>query len=70
MPKPSPTRYRTTNWADYNAALRKRGSLSVWFDPEMVWHADKTGKRGRPETFGRCGSDMPDLEGVGWGTVS
>jgi IS5 family transposase len=51
MPKPSPTRYRTTNWSDYNAALRKRGSLSVWFDPEMVWHAGKTGKRGRPETF-------------------
>ncbi len=51
MPKPSPTRYRTTNWSDYNAALRKRGSLSVWFDPEMVWHADKTDKRGRPETF-------------------
>jgi hypothetical protein len=51
MPKPSPIRYRTTNWSDYNAALRKRGSLSIWFDPEMVWHADKTGKRGRPETF-------------------
>ncbi len=51
MPKPSPTRYRTTNCSDYNAALRKRGSLSVWFDPEMVWHAGKTGKRGRPETF-------------------
>lgn len=51
MPKPSPTRYRTTNWSDYNAALRQRGSLSVWFDPDMVWHAGKTGKRGRPETF-------------------
>ncbi|KAF0675242.1 IS5 family transposase [Profundibacterium mesophilum] len=51
MPKPSATRYRTTNWSDYNAALRKRGSLSVWFDPEMVWHAKKSGKRGRPETF-------------------
>ncbi|MCP1167714.1 IS5 family transposase [Limimaricola litoreus] len=51
MPKPSPTRYRTTNWSDYNAALRKRVSLSVWFDPEMIWHAGKTGKRGRPETF-------------------
>ena len=51
MPKPFPTRYRTTNWSDYSAALRKRGSLSVWFDPEMVWLAGKTGKRGRPETF-------------------
>jgi len=51
MPKHSPTCYRTTNWSDYNAALRKRGSRSVWFDPEMVWHAGKTGKRGRPEAF-------------------
>ena len=51
MLKPSPTRYRTTNWSDYNAALRQRGSLSVWFDPDMVWQAGKTGKRGRPETF-------------------
>lgn len=51
MPKPSPTRYRTTNWSDYNAALRHRGSLTVCFDPDTVWHAGKTGKRGRPETF-------------------
>ena len=51
MPKPFPTRYRTTNWSDYNASLRRRGSLSVWFDPEMTWHAGKTGKRGHPETF-------------------
>jgi hypothetical protein len=51
MPKRSPTRYRTTNWSTYNASLRMRGSLSVWFDPDMVWHAEKSGKRGRPETF-------------------
>ena len=51
MPKPTPTRYRTTNWSTYTASLRQRGSLSVWFDPDMVWHAEKSGKRGRPETF-------------------
>lgn len=51
MPKPTPTRYRTTNWSTYYASLRQRGSLSVWFDPDMVWHAEKSGKRGRPETF-------------------
>ena len=51
MRKPTPTRYRTTNWSTYNASLRQRGSLSVWFDPDMVWHAEKSGKRGRPETF-------------------
>lgn len=51
MPKPSSPRYRTTNWPVYNAALRHRGSLSIWFDPTMAWHAAKTGKRGHPETF-------------------
>lgn len=51
MAKASPTRHRTTNWSDYTAALCKRGSLSVWFDHDMVWHAARSGKRGRPETF-------------------
>ncbi|EBA09800.1 ISSpo9, transposase [Sagittula stellata E-37] len=51
MPRLSPTRYRTTDWSEYDAALRRRGSLSVWFDPDTVRHAGKTGKRGRPETF-------------------
>jgi hypothetical protein len=35
MSKPSPTRQRTTNWSDYNAALKRRGSLFVWLDKEM-----------------------------------
>lgn len=51
MPKPSCARCRTTNWSTDNAARRRRGSLSVWFDPTMAWHAAKTGKRGHPETF-------------------
>ncbi|HDR28389.1 MAG TPA: IS5/IS1182 family transposase, partial [Rhodovulum sp.] len=32
MSKRKPARYRTTNWSDYNAALRKRGSLLIWLD--------------------------------------
>ncbi|NIY72751.1 IS5/IS1182 family transposase, partial [Marivivens donghaensis] len=40
------TRYRTTNWSDYNASLKRRGSLSIWFDPEMLWQAEQSGKRG------------------------
>ena len=35
MTKPAPARYRTTNWKDYNAALKARGSLSVWLDRDM-----------------------------------
>lgn len=49
MPKSAPTRYRTLNWSACNAALRERGSLTVWFDPSTPWHATPSGKRaGQP----------------------
>lgn len=51
MSKPTPPVYRTTNWRDYNAALRQRGSLSIWFDAETQWQAEPTGKRGRQPVF-------------------
>jgi len=51
MSKPASPTYRTTNWRSYNAALRQRGSLLVWFDPETEWLAAPRGGRGRPATF-------------------
>ena len=51
MSKPAPARYRTLNWSSYNASLRERGSLTVWFDRDMAWHAAPSGKRGRQQTF-------------------
>jgi hypothetical protein len=39
MSKPSPARYRTTNWSSYTASLRKRGSLLIWLDQDMTWLA-------------------------------
>ncbi|CAM4304190.1 hypothetical protein PARU111607_12920 [Palleronia rufa] len=36
MSKPAPIPYRTLNWS---SALHGRGSLTVWFDPSMPWHA-------------------------------
>ncbi len=46
------TKYTTRNWPSYNTALKQRGSLSIWFDPEMSWRALATGKRGRqPEVI-------------------
>jgi len=48
MSKPKPARYRTTNWSDHNAALRKRGSLLIWLDKAMAWHAPHEGRPGRP----------------------
>lgn len=51
MRKPKPARYRTTNWFAYNDALRKRGSLLIWLDKEMAWHAPHEGRPGRPPVF-------------------
>ena len=49
--KPSPQKYRTTNWKTYNEALKARGSLLIWLDPKMNWHGQPSGKRGRSQMF-------------------
>ena len=51
MSKPASPTYRTANWRTYNAALKQRGSLLIWFDPEMEWLAVAQGRRGRPATY-------------------
>ena len=42
------TKYRVTNWPDYDAALVRRGALTVWFTDEAIaeWRAPATGRRG------------------------
>ena len=47
----TPTTYKTRNWAEYNLSLKRRGSLSIWFDPEMDWEATSSGRRGREQTY-------------------
>jgi hypothetical protein len=49
--KPTKTRYKTRNWAQYNAALKARGSLTIWLDRDMQWLATPSGKRGRQQMF-------------------
>src|SRR3954469_1018319 len=36
-------RYKIENWAEYDAALRRRGSLTVWVTPEAIvaWTPDR-----------------------------
>ena len=44
-------RRRVTNWAEYDAALRQRGSLTVWFTEEAIaaWEAEpRTTPGGQP----------------------
>jgi hypothetical protein len=48
IPKP---RYRVTNWPEYDAALRRRGSLTVWITDEAIaaWRAEpRTTPGGQP----------------------
>jgi transposase len=46
-------RYKVGNWAEYDAALRRRGNLTVWVTPEAIaaWVPAATGRRGRPRDY-------------------
>ena len=41
-------KYRVTNWPESDAALVRRGSLTVWMTEDAIaaWQAPATGKRG------------------------
>ena len=49
--RPTPFACNTRNWPACNAALKRRGSLTIWFDPAMIWEAAPTGKRGRQPDY-------------------
>lgn len=51
MSKPYTPTYKTLNWPAYNKALKRRGSLTIWFGPDMTWDAAPSGKRGRQQTY-------------------
>ena len=52
--------YKIRNWKEYNQALVQRGSLTYWFDEDVIaaWHNieenNDTCRRGRPPIY----SDM------------
>src|SRR5215203_5287559 len=51
-PPYSKQRHRVINWAEYDAGLRTRGSLTVWFTTEAIegWCAEaRTGRGGQPK---------------------
>ena len=46
--------YRVRNWSEYNAGLKRRGSITFWLDEEALaqWlNQEKTGKRGASRTY-------------------
>ena len=49
---PNKTRYRTTNWPEYNRSLQSRGGLTVWMSPDILWlDGARSGAKGRPKVY-------------------
>ncbi len=42
------TKYKVTNWAEYDEALRRRGEVTVWFDEDAAdaWNEPPSGRPG------------------------
>ncbi len=62
--KPIPPTYKTTNWAAYEEALKRRGSLTIWLDTDMNWHSRPSGRRQFTDVQRRRDPDVPDHESV------
>ena len=47
------TKYRVTNWAQYEQSLRNRGNLTLWISPSALksWKATRSGKPGRQQKY-------------------
>ena len=47
------TKYRVTNWPQYEQSLRNRGSLTLWISPSAIksWKSPKSGKPGRQQQY-------------------
>jgi hypothetical protein len=47
------TKYRVTNWAEYDRGLVQRGDITMWISPAAInaWIVKPTGRRGAPHTF-------------------
>ena len=50
---PAKPKYRTTNWKDYNSALKARGWLLIWLDKDICWDGSASGKRGRRPKYSK-----------------
>ncbi len=45
------TRLQNPELAELHKALKRGGSLTIWFDPAMTWEATPNGKRGRQSDY-------------------
>ena len=47
-------KYKVRNWSQSNTAVVNRGSITLWFTPEVIakWHhVGHTGEKGRPREY-------------------
>ena len=59
--------HKVTNWPAYEAGLRQRGSLTVWFSDEAIeaWEAEpRTGRGGQPIYSALAIATAPTLRAV------
>jgi hypothetical protein len=51
--KKTKKKYRVRNWREYNKALVRRGSLTLWIDEHSLkaWRSTARGRRGRPPLY-------------------
>ncbi len=47
------TKYRVTNWTDYDKALVQRGDIARWISEDALssWTPKASGKRGAPRKY-------------------
>jgi hypothetical protein len=47
------TKYRVTNWAEYDQTLVQRGDITLWITPEATkaWRAKPSGRRGATQKY-------------------
>ncbi|MFT4543477.1 MAG: hypothetical protein ACI841_004628 [Planctomycetota bacterium] len=47
------TRYRVTDWAEYDKSLVQRGDITLWVTPAAIkaWTPKSSGRRGAPRKY-------------------
>lgn len=57
------SRYKVTNWHDYNNGLRRRGDITIWFTKAAIaeWRPTMTGARGQPQEYSDIAIDVHQL---------
>lgn len=57
-------KFKVTNWAEYEAGLRRRGSLTLWITPEALsgWAAPRRKTRGGQPLYSDLAPRQPGMK--------